>query len=353
MDATNPTPTALAPADQTVGADPVARATALLGGFFGGLAPGESAPGIVPDRPVGTPAPVVAKPETPVVPATPTPSEAKVKLADALRQDREERASRARQADEAKQYKTELDKVKAELESFKTGAFENDPIAYVRGRKLSPEAQSMLGQALLYDLVPEKAPPEFRQKLFERKMTDSQKAQEEQTKADQVKAQADFERQQIQNYADTLAAEAKTSVGTYVESDAFFTKTDTDGTVVVDHDAYAQSLFATANNLANAANAAGQQADLSPANVARVLEEEVATRMKRRDVRVAARIKPAVGNQAGTQNGSGQTVLPGTKQSATESAESTAGLGGGGPRQPAKTEDERIARAAEALWGGR
>lgn len=283
--------------------------------------------------------PVEPKVETPAVPV------AKPGLTDVIRRDRENRAATAAAQTEAGKYKSELDALRKENESLKTQGSATDPFEFLRHRKLSKEEQALWGQAFLYDLKPEVAPHEFRLELYkaeqarkeELKSAAEQKAAVEQTQ----QAQQEY----LDRYANDLMQHVQSTAGSSPESELWFTEDGPDGQSQVNHRVYAQSLMATADNLSRRASAAGQQADLSPANVARVLEAEVSKRMQRRDAKKAGSAKveqkqvvPVVPAQGGTQ----ATVTSPT---------SAEGLRSGAPLPPAKTDEERRARAAAAMFG--
>jgi hypothetical protein len=281
------------------------------------------------------PAPVALKEEAP------KPAPAKPGLANAIRDDRAKRTETRQVSEEAKRYKDELSQAQAQIAELKRLAEIDDPLAYARAKKFTPELQAMWGQALLYELKPEVAPQEFRLELY--------KAQQERKEAERAKMeeqreveQAEQARvQQIQGYVAGLRGEVdKFAPGSYPESEDWFVSEGEDGSPTFNQDNYVRSLVATANNLAIVANKTGQQADLSPTNVARVLEAEVAKQLKLRDGRVAAR--------------RGTKTAP-TEQSGKQSAEtlSTRAVGGGAPRPAAKTDAERLDRAAAALFATR
>lgn len=265
----------------------------------------------------------------------PAKVEQKPSLADAIKADREARQRAQTAQVEATKYKDEVTSLKAEVERYRKLADINDPLEFVRAKKLTPEEQALWGQAFLYELKPEVAPPEFRLELYK-----AQRAKEEaDARAAAEKAQAEEaanqQREGLQRYYTHLRSETETfTAGSHPESEAWFTTDDG-----VDHDAYTQSLFATANNLAESAQRAGRQADLSPANVARVLEDHLSTRQKRRDARRSTG-KPNEATKVESGTATADTALS-TKTLA----------GGASPRQPAKDDHERAQRAAAVLFG--
>jgi hypothetical protein len=257
-------------------------------------------------------------------------------LADVLRADREARDSRNREANETRQAASRVKELESELAKIKSSkAFEDDPIGYLKTRNISPELQLTIGQSLLYDLAPDKAPPDLRIKLFEQKQRRDAELRENQLREEASKQELNKARSDFDQYANVLSETVKTfTPGSYPESESWFIGENDQ----VDYGTYNKSLLATAMNLANSAKTRGQTADLSPANVAKVLETEIAKRMAKRD----AKRTPAVGNQS-------KTVINSTKQSG-ESL-STRGLNSGAPEKPANNEAERIRRAALVAFG--
>lgn len=263
-------------------------------------------------------------------------------LADAIRQNREQRAATQAAQAEAGKTKSEVDTLRKEVEALRAVGGATDPFEFLRGRKLTKEQQALWGQAFLYDLKPEVAPQEFRLELYKaeqaRKEAD-RAALEDKTATEQAQA---FAKSQMDGYANELYQHVQTAPGSSPESELWFTEDGLDGQPQVNHRVYTQSLVATAKNLAIQATKNGQQADLSPANVARVLEAEVAKRLARRDAKRAS--------SAQAVKAPGQPAQGG-KQAADDSTTSAAGLRSGAPLPEAKTEAERQARAAAVLFG--
>lgn len=277
------------------------------------------------------------KPETKVVDNKDAKVETKPQsLADVLRADREARDSRNREANETKQAANRVKELESELAKIKSSkAFEDDPIGYLKTRNISPELQLTIGQSLLYDLAPDKAPPGLRIQLFEQKQKRDAELREAQSREEASKQELNKARSDFDQYANVLSETVKAfTPGSYPESESWFIG-DNDQ---LDYGTYNKSLLATAMNLANSAKARGQSADLSPANVAKTLETEIAKRMAKRD----AKRTPAVGNQT-------KTVINSTKQSGDSL--STRGLNSGAPDKPATTEAERVRRAALVAFG--
>jgi hypothetical protein len=277
---------------------------------------------------------------TPVVEIPPV----KPGLADAIRQNREARAASSSAVAEAAKYKSDLDQLRKENETLRAAGAANDPFDFLKHRKLSKEQQALWGQAFLYDLKPEVAPQEFRLELYKAEQAREKAEAAAVAERGATEQAQQMERARLDHYADELVQHVQASPGSSPESELWFSEDGPDGQPQVNHRVYAQSLFATADNLARRAQKAGQQADLSPANIARVLEAEVSKRMQRRDASRASRApteqkqsKPVAPVQGGTQ--------------ATGSTTSAEGLNSGAPRGPAATPEERAARAAAILFG--
>lgn len=305
---------------------PVVEQNPVATTWIGGFAPGQSSPD------------PLAPPKEPEKPATPAPKAPEVKaepLAELIRARREERQARERIESQHKSTEKRVEELTSELTRFKSARndFLADPIGYAKANNWTKEEQILVGQALIYDIVPDKAPPDFRSKLMDlRDQRKEKQAQDAAAKAEQERATQAYQ-QELTSYATGLNAAAQNfEEGSHPESEAWFGD---------DHDTYMNSLMATARNLAAVANSEGRVADLSPAAVAAVLEQEVATRMARRDEQRSARTAtpaPAVKPDQG-----------GGKQAAV--TESPRGMqGSGGPRPPARTESERLQRAIEAGW---
>lgn len=289
-------------------------------------APASEAPAAVP--PI---VPVVAPPPT-------TPS-----LADKIRKDREDRAHSIAAQESAVKYKGEVEALRKENESLKALGAASDPYEFLKGRKLSKEQQAMWGQAFLYDLKPEVAPQEFRLDLYKAEQARKEQEREEQARQQSLEQVKAVERAQLDRYADDLMQHVQAATGSNPESEDWFSVKGEDGSFNLDHRAYAQSLMATANNIATRAAQEGRQADLSPANIARTLEAEVAVRMERRDARRASRAKTETQVKPVTAQGGTQAAV-----TTTTSAE---GLRSGAPTPPDLSDEARRARAAAAMFG--
>jgi hypothetical protein len=274
-----------------------------------------------------------AAPETPVA-AAPQPEPAKESLAEIIRSQREAREAKTREEARAKDLETQLKETRAEMERVRReqALFDEDPIGYAKNRKWSREQQLFYGQSLLYDLAPDQAPPDFRVQMFEqRQKIKDQEAARAREEAESRHAQ-ESQVQRVQGYVQELDHAITTfQPGSFPESEGWFGE---------DRSTYVQSLFATANNLAETAAAQGKVADLSAANVARTLEAEVARRLAERDRRASTR----------------KSAAAPTGPSGVQSAESMSTrnmTGAGSPRPPAEDEKERLRRAAEVAFRSR
>jgi hypothetical protein len=261
-------------------------------------------------------------------------------IAELIRAQREDREARKRFETESKDLKSQLEAARKELEEARRAqaAFDDDPISYAKGRKWSREQQLFYGQTLLYDLAPDQAPPDFRQRMFEERMTRKEREEQARKEEEAARSQQEAQVRNVQAYFQQLDQTFQTvDEVSYPESTAWFSDPDS-GTL--DRNNYLESLMHTANNMAEAALQEGKMADLSPANVARVLEAEVARRMALRDRRAASR-KPSAETPA----------APGRSGVQPAESLSTRNMNGSGtPQPPAMSEEERVRRAAAVAF---
>lgn len=251
-------------------------------------------------------------------------------LAEAIRQNRADREAKAAKEREAADWKAKYEELAArqgqELDPVK------DPIAWAKARKLDAATQALVGQSLLYDLVPDKAPQDFRVKLLESKI--AREAQEREAREAEARTRQAQEAatRQLNEYTQAVTVAAKSfAPGSHPESEAWFGE---------DQDTYTRSLLATARNLAETAQRTGQQANLDPTHVAGVLEAEIARKMKVRDER---RGGSASKSQAETQKGGGEQTAG--------NVFSPRGLTGSGTSRPqAQNDKERVERAIKAAF---
>ena len=282
-------------------------------------------------------------------PAEPAPAvpEPEPKAEDAQRQEelsaliRERRtareASRVAQT-EAGSLKERLAAAEARLARLDKTDIVADPVGFAEALGLEPAEIAALGQTLLYHLVPDKADAETRIKLMEAQRARRDKlAEQRATKAEQ-EARERAARETYEDFQDAvMTAATKVTPGAFPASEDWFGS---------DRETYARSLIATANNLAEAARAKNEVADLSFGAVAKVLEADLEVRFQRRASR---------GGRPQAQDAKQTPATPApAKQGGGDQTISTRGLtGGGAPRSPAKTEAERLARAAEVVFRAR
>ena len=155
----------------------------------------------------------------------------------------------------------------------------SDPVGWARARGLSQEEQLLLGQSLLYDLAPNKAPADMRIRLLEAKMAREKRAEQEQAQRNQSLAA----QRQNQNLINQFAEEIETfagslPIGSFPESEDFYGD---------DSAQYVQDLLNHARVLATGAAKAGRRVDLSPEAVAKSLEADLVKRLSRRGSRAA------------------------------------------------------------------
>lgn len=307
--------------------------------FFGGVQTDPAAvqvlEGTVP--PASKPEPIQGEvaPQTPAAPPVPEPVvEAKPigGLADKIRADREAKASAARKVEEDNTYKSKYEQAQAALARLSKSDIVADTIGWAEANQLTREEQAAIGETLLYGLVPDKATPEVRIKLLEARQARKEKLAEQSRAQEQERHQQAQVQQVHEQYIEALATNVESlPQGALPDSEAWFGG---------DQEAYVNSLYATANNLAENARAQGRVADLSFEAVAKVLESDISARAQRLRTRgvAAPKQEPAVVQATGKQPDEPQIVL------------STKGLGGGAPRPPATTDAERMQRAMEAAF---
>jgi hypothetical protein len=309
----------------------LSAAEAKLSSFFGG---GEAAPA---PAQAATPAPADTapqepKPETP----TPEPKQPDGSLAELIRQQRKDREVRQAKERESADLRTQLEEARAQLAKVSKTDIMGDPIGFAQAHGLSEQEMALVGQAYLYHLVPDKAPPDLRYKMLEAKTARERKADEER-KAAEARAQEDTKAsEQVQQYTAVLGVAVQTwdsGDHPFPSSQAWFGG---------NHDEYRESLVHTARNLAEMARERGEMADLSPKAVASALEQDIASRAARfrstaaAPTQQSAKVEPA-------------TPAPGGKQPAVLSTRGQ----GGSPLPPAASEEERVARAIAAAFPSR
>lgn len=293
-------------------------------------------------------APVIAPPSDPQPEQKPDPAQAPTtekapeqkaevesEIAAALREMREERAARDQVKQEAQTWKGRYEALQEEFEAFKSAPrFEDDPLEYIHLRKLSPEQVTEIVQLLAYDLNPAAAPQDFRFKIFESKQARKEREQREaQQRAQAEQAQAQ-QQQVFQQFVRGLDSAVQTfSAESYPANEAWYGE---------DRTSYVHDLFNLANELAEQARAQGGVADVSAEALAAKLEQKNAAKLaaiEARRSKRAPKAEPAPVAAGGVQS----TGVPA----------STQGMGLGGPRPPAMTEEDRVKRAIAAAFPAR
>ncbi len=226
----------------------------------------------------------VTNPETPAVkPATPPePSPQAKELLAVINADREARELAAKHAAEAQGYKAKYEEAQAKLSEYDKakGNALLDSAGYMRKQGYSDKEIATFAENLMYALVPDRAPPDHRAKVVEAQMLRDRKEAEEREARRPAEEAARLAKEQAeygQKIEAQYTAQLKQAVpgfqpGAYAASQAWF------GT---DHDKYAESLFTTAREMAEAAQRAGTRSDLTPQNVAKELEARMLERFAR------------------------------------------------------------------------
>jgi type II secretory pathway pseudopilin PulG len=236
-----------------------------------------------------------ADPTPEVTPAPPAPADGGQKLAppapqdpkaaslyDAIKAEREAKEARAKTESERESLRKRAEEAEAKVADIlkaKDQMFMDAP-GYLKSLGYTDQDIALHGESIMYHLMPDKAPEGLRGRLVEAQVRrdKARQAEEAKNQARQAEEQAAQQRAEAQAkmealYADQLAEVVKAAKpGTFPDSEAWFGD---------DHESYTKSLFNTARNLAEAADRAGAQADLSPATVAKALELALAERFKR------------------------------------------------------------------------
>lgn len=305
----------------------VAAATSYLDSVFGPAdAPPPETPAPAPPPPADPGGIATSPSETPVPEKEPS-------LAAIIRDQRQQREARALREREAGDLRTQLQTAQDQLARLSKTDLLGDPIGFALAHGLTEAEMALVGQAYLYHLVPDKAPPDLRYKMLEAKTTRERKV-DDQRRQDQERAQqAQAAGNQIQQYTAVLGVAVQTWDGQgdkhpFPESRAWFGGS---------HEEYAESLVHTARNMADTAQARGERADLTPKAVAETLERDLAVRAQR------LRTKGGSAPQQSATAAQG----PGGKQPAVLSTRGQ----GASPAPPAMSERERIQRAAAVVFG--
>lgn len=302
--------------------------------FFGPPIPATTSgpPPVVASNPAPEPEPVKAEPVPEPAKVEPPKPEVESEIAAALREMREERTARDKIKEEAQSWRGKYEAVTAELEAVKRSpSFEDDPIAYARARKWTPEQQTEIVQLLAYDIAPDKAPEALRFKLLDKRQEAKLRMDREEREAREREAAEQRQYQATQQFARGLdAAAGSFAPGAYPANEDWYGDNRLE---------YVTDLFNLANSLAEEAAQRGTAVDLSAAALAANLEKRNAARLAALEQRRGKRSPKAA-----------EPVQPAGGAQSTGSPASTRGLNQGGPRPPAATEDERVKRAIEAAF---
>lgn len=292
----------------------------------------------LPATDAGPPAPAQSAAATPEPAPAPEPKKPEVEseIAAALREMREERAARDHVKQEVLSWKGKYESVVSELEAVKSAPkFEDDPIAYVRARKWTPEQQTEIVQLLAYDLAPEKAPPGFMMKVMESRDAARKRLDQEAREAREAEMAKAQEAQVLHQYVMQLDAAVSTfDAGRFPANEDWYGD---------NRRAYVEDLYRMANVMAEEAQASGRVANLTVEYLASQMEARNASRLAEIESRRSKR-KPAAQNA---------DTRVGTVQSAGSPASTNGLRQSGGPRPPALTEEERVKRAIEAAFPSR
>lgn len=275
----------------------------------------------------------------PPKPEAPEPSG----MRSAIEQMRQKREEAQREQQREAHYISENRRLQAELDSFKKHqSFEDDPQGYAESRGWTPEQMLMYGKSLLYGVAPDKADPEFRFKMFEEKQK-REAARKEATQREQAEtAQRESARQEMVRFAQSLEQGVMSfDAGSYPESEAWY------GDNV---EGYLRDLMQTAMKVADEATRNRQVADLSPQSLAKALEAETAARLGGYTKRKSPRTPSPAPTEAPPQRAPAPVAVQSDIDTFNPRDISS---GAGAPQAPARTDAERIQRAAATLNFGR
>jgi hypothetical protein len=237
---------------------------------------------------------------------------------------------------EATDLRGQLEAAQAQIAKMGKMDLVGDPVGFAQAHGLTEAEMALVGQAYLYHLVPDKAPPDLRYKMLEAKTARERKA-DEARRGEEVAKQAEYQSSaQVQQYTGILGVAVQTweasGAHPFPSSRAWFGG---------NHEEYSESLVHTARNIAEVAQERGEVADLSPKAVADQLERDIAARAARFRTPAAVPTQQSVKVEP--------TPAPGGKQPAVLSTKGQ----GGSPLPKAETEEERIKRAIEVAFGSR
>lgn len=224
--------------------------------------------------PAPTPAEGGKTPE-PAPESAPVPTPQATELFNAIKAERDAKEARAKTEAERESLRKRAEDAEARVQEILKAKEEMilDPVAYLKTQGYSDQDIALHGEAIMYSLMPDKAPEGLRGRLVEAQVKRDKARQAEEAKAKEAQARVEAQTRLEGMYQEQLAvAASSTPPGTFPDSEAWFGQ---------DKDAYVKSLYHTARNLSDAADRAGAQVDLSPQAVAKALELDLNVRLKR------------------------------------------------------------------------
>lgn len=257
-------------------------------------------------------------------------------LMDAINADREQREKRAQAETDNNTFKSKYEEVASKLAEIERAKKNRllDPAGYLRKLGYSDRDLALTSEGIMFSLMPDKAPPAHVANLI--------KAQREQDMADQEEREKQREVEAHKRATDAHVTSEKEIEARYLGSLTSQVTAMKPGTFPAsqewyagDHTGYAQELFDTARNLAEAAMKTGQTVDVSAAAIAQHVEKKYAERGQR-----LARIFGATPSPTTTQK-QPQVSVPATAEPAEIKPSGNHGL----------SEKEIIERATKAAFG--
>lgn len=281
-----------------------------------------------------------------------TPSLDLKSIQDLIKADREAQDKASKDAAERETWRTRAEQAEKKLQEFEKAKANAilDPAGYLRKTLgYSDKELALTSEGIMFTLLPDKADPGHRARLIEAQMMrdrEAQAAKEEETKTVQSKSAVAAEEARVKELETRYSAHLKQSVaafkpGTYPASQAWFGQ---------DHDKYTEMLFSTARDMHDAAQRAGGQADLTPASVAKVVEDTLSERAKR----WAGVVSPPQTPQAQMPAPTAAAPVKTTEALVPDAGGKDLIYSPGSPKQPqtakAISDEERIRRAAMVVF---
>lgn len=204
-------------------------------------------------------------------------------IQDLIKADREAQEKASKDATEREGWRSRAEQAEKKLQEFEKAKANAilDPASYLRKTLgYTDKELALTSEGIMFTLLPDKADPGHRARLVEAQMMrdrEMQAVKEEEAKTTQSKSAQEAEAARVKELENRYTAHLKQNVaafkpGTYPASQAWFGQ---------DHDKYTEMLFSTARDMHDAAQRAGGQADLTPASVAKVVEDTLSERAKR------------------------------------------------------------------------